>query len=80
MIRKTNQFTAISKKGEKFIIIEYTKYKDITDKDSGGLKELIAVQKILKTSTGDIVKRIKKGEYIIVDSNIVIKSDDQDAS
>lgn len=80
MIKKTNQFTAISKKGEKFSIIEYTEFKDITDKDSAGLKEFMPVQKKLKTSTGGIVDRIKKGEYIIVDSNIVIKSDDPNAS
>ena len=77
MIKKTNQFEAKSEDGSNFIIIEYTEYRDVSDKKGRGFSPGL---KHLETDSGDAVNRIEKGKYLIVGLNCIVTSDDPKAS
>jgi hypothetical protein len=79
MKRKIKEFTAYFENGEKVTIIVYKNFIDLAgnnsfefEKSSPGIMELW-------TSDGQIVNKIEKGKYQIVDSGRYLISDDPDS-
>lgn len=79
MKKLIKEFSAYSEKGEKFNIIVYKNFIDTSDKDSFHLGESLPGIMEFWTSYGQIVNRIEKGRYQIVDSGIYLISDDPNA-
>lgn len=65
LTEKTKSFTAQSQSGENYTIHEYTTFE--IAQYSNGQEDKVQVKKILKTSSGDKVNIIGKGEYKILD-------------
>ena len=79
MKRKIKEFTAYSENGEEVTIIVYKNFIDTTSKDNFELGESLPGIMELWTADNQIVNRIERGRYQIVDSGLYLISDDPGA-
>lgn len=75
--RHTGTFDAIGTDGETYTLYEFTDFIDVVN--FGAPRSSIPGLKELKTSDGLHVNRIEKGQYKIVQSGILLRSESPDA-
>lgn len=77
MKRYTGKFIAFDEKGCEYTLYIYTEF--INDLSFENMEARIEKSKEIRTSDGFYVNRLHKGEYKIVDLDIVLRSDSPDA-
>ena len=74
-IRKTGSWWAVGEDGRGASIVEYTEYTSASTRDSQSRQELEGRKQYI-TSDGRPLNRVGKGEYRIVQTGEILRSDD----